>query len=425
MKSYLNEFKAKYGFLEEYGFILSIDPHNPDRLCYKNYFGEIVLSLISNAVYSSYEIYIQINGWKYEINLKEEYKKIFNKMVIFKPYHIMFKELFEFIVNKSKSFYGLSVLKNNYKPFEKMKYEDIDEDKLTTNIFKLKRRGTRLTVSIASIFISMVIQIGIMVGCGYINDYSIVSSLYVIIYALIFISHLTIVILLKDKFTILSKFYMVLHPIICGFLVCYLPNKVDMQIHIYMFIFTLVFILVNLILHFKVNKKYIYDAVIPAVYPTVIYIAKTIILENRIIHSNIDVTSTLILGLIIGLIGIIIYIVLKKDRKDKKEYIGILLAIFFTCFFSVWLVPVFTKQNINYAFDKSVAYVDKYEVVDKEIRHSGKGGRDYYIHILIDGKLEKVSVVRTLYNMYETGEYIELSYFEGYLDIDYYEYIWE
>ena len=42
-RSYLDDFKSKYSFLEDYGFVLANDSCNPDRLCYKNKFGEIVL----------------------------------------------------------------------------------------------------------------------------------------------------------------------------------------------------------------------------------------------------------------------------------------------------------------------------------------------------------------------------------------------
>ena len=40
-KSFIEEFKKEFSFLEEYGFVFSIDPCNPNRPCYKNNYGEI------------------------------------------------------------------------------------------------------------------------------------------------------------------------------------------------------------------------------------------------------------------------------------------------------------------------------------------------------------------------------------------------
>ena len=80
--SYIKEFKKKYKFLEKYGFILAIDPCNPDRLCYKNSFGEIVLWVNDElGPLPPYKLYIQINGWKKEVDVIEEYNITF---IIFK-----------------------------------------------------------------------------------------------------------------------------------------------------------------------------------------------------------------------------------------------------------------------------------------------------------------------------------------------------
>lgn len=43
MKNYALKFKNDYKFLEDYGFCFTVDPHNSNRPCYKNRYGEIIL----------------------------------------------------------------------------------------------------------------------------------------------------------------------------------------------------------------------------------------------------------------------------------------------------------------------------------------------------------------------------------------------
>ena len=49
---YKNKFVKTFSFLENYGFILSIDPQNGNRLCYKNDYGEIVMSNKKEDIYT-------------------------------------------------------------------------------------------------------------------------------------------------------------------------------------------------------------------------------------------------------------------------------------------------------------------------------------------------------------------------------------
>jgi hypothetical protein len=84
-RSYLDDFRSKYKFLEEYGFVLANDSCNPERLCYKNKFGEIVLwTKNEKGAFCSPAFYVQINGWKTEIDVVLEYKKCIGKITLFK-----------------------------------------------------------------------------------------------------------------------------------------------------------------------------------------------------------------------------------------------------------------------------------------------------------------------------------------------------
>ena len=84
-KSFIAEFMEDFKFLEEYGFVFSRDPQNPNRPCYKNHQFEVVM-WISNAstLFDYKELYIQVNGWKKHINFNEEYFKCFGVKPRFK-----------------------------------------------------------------------------------------------------------------------------------------------------------------------------------------------------------------------------------------------------------------------------------------------------------------------------------------------------
>ena len=111
--NYALDFKDKYSFLEEYGFVFSNDPFNPNRPCYKNLHGEIILWVQhdSGSFGLRREIYVQINGWKKTIDVVSEYKKYINKNVLFKPLEKMFEELFIFMFETKGEFYGLKIYK--------------------------------------------------------------------------------------------------------------------------------------------------------------------------------------------------------------------------------------------------------------------------------------------------------------------------
>ena len=124
-KNFVVNFKNDFKFLEEYGFVFSVDPCNPNRPCYKNNHGEIIFWIQTNSGFgATTEIYYQINGWKYTIDIEEEYKKILKKFPLFKNKIKMFKELFEFLVLSSGCFYNLRIDKNIS---ESLKNEEVSD----------------------------------------------------------------------------------------------------------------------------------------------------------------------------------------------------------------------------------------------------------------------------------------------------------
>lgn len=107
---YKNKFVKTFSFLENYGFILSIDPQNGNRLCYKNDYGEIVMSnKMEDTLSLNTEIYVQVKGRKNVIDVKTEYKNNLHKSTIGKSIVKMFEELFIYKIKQNRKFYGIFV----------------------------------------------------------------------------------------------------------------------------------------------------------------------------------------------------------------------------------------------------------------------------------------------------------------------------
>ena len=150
-KSFIEEFKKEFSFLEEYGFVFSIDPCNPNRPCYKNNYGEIIYWIDSNSgIGWNTEIYYQISGWKYSIDIEEEYRKIFRKNTFLKDKIKIFKELFEFLVNSTGMFYELKIDKNIS---NNLKFEEVTDLNVFRNNEKLFNQRNKAIINISGIII--------------------------------------------------------------------------------------------------------------------------------------------------------------------------------------------------------------------------------------------------------------------------------
>lgn len=428
-KDYIEEYKDKFSFLSNYGFVFSVDPHNPDKLCYKNAFGEIVLGVKYNTkIVCKYELYIQINGWKHEIDIVKEYKKYISKIILFKSYILMFKELFEFMVNKTKEFYGLKVYKSNFKPYEKPESKPIDKSKIGCNVFKVKRRSNLFSISLVLTILLAFSQVGLLGGYMTAKTYHLIFILKNITCILMLIINLLIMIMVKDYLNIKSRVLMILYPIILLLTLYYFPRRTDHLIYFISLMFSIIYLIIYCIKYF-INKdsKKLSNGVLVSIYPIFVSIYKSFELENFLFFNDISVGKFLVVGAIFGLLAVILYVILKKDKTKILKYIGELLGVFCCVMFVTWLVPLFTVQNINYIFDDSIGVKNQYQITDKYTGVSSGRYHNtiYYFTILKDGVKENITVDKYIYYSYEKQDMFELYYFEGYLEDSYYEYIEE
>lgn len=426
-KLFSEKFKEDFQFLEQYGFVFDIDPYNEERLCYRNRFGEIILSFESyNDIGYKEKVYVQINGWKKEIDLIQEYKKYIHKSTFLKSISKMFKELFIYFINRGQDFYGIKVLP---KDFDKQ-YETNSIDIFNT-IYNppLNMINNRIINRlIFSIIILLFIQLGLMIVIKCVNDYTFYMILRTILCVSMFIILLNSIIILKNKLWLISKIFMLLTPIILIILIYLFSKRIDYITYQILFILSIIYIIyisISKFINKKKNEDCIMNGLLSTSYPIIVMFIKSFELD-RYTYGIEDISLvTLIISVVIAFIGVIIFLVLYKNKKKISNYIGG-CCITFLCIFGLFIgLLYFAKQNINYALDTSTGIVEEYKIINKEKRRgTGKNsGTRYYLIIDINGSKEEVNVEKIIYDRYLEGEYIELSYHEGFLNDDYFEII--
>lgn len=408
MKNYALKFKEDYKFLEDYGFCFTVDPHNSNRPCYKNRYGEIILWVDSVSSF----IYIQINGWRKDVNVKEDYKSIFKKSTL-KPLHIMFKELFIYLVKTTGKFYDLEVIPN-----DKYKLDEISLEQFNASINPITVSKTNRMIWIPTVLLILFIP-GI-ISIKYVKDISIYNGIVVTMFLLMFVINLFITIPWRKKYGIISLLLMYTYPIMCIYLIYNETRRTDYICYqVYFWICLLCFIIYLFRYIFNRNKDFILNAILVLFFPFLVLVIKSFELQDFMFFEETFNIVFLIVSIVLTLISSGLYLVFRKDRK-QKGYVGALFGVMILVFFSSFITPIFTVNTINYSFDTSSCEKYNYQIVDRYIRHIRRSS-GYYIVILKDGKEEKLSVSSFTYYDYEDESYISLYYYEGFLGYSYYE----
>lgn len=427
-KSFIEEFKKEFSFLEEYGFVFSIDPCNPNRPCYKNNYGEIIYWIDSNSgIGWNTEIYYQISGWKYSIDIEEEYRKIFRKNTFLKDKIKIFKELFEFLVNSTGMFYELKIDKNIS---NNLKFEEVTDLNVFRNNEKLFNQRNKAITNICGVLSLIILffveTLGFLCFYEWSKSYEIMNVVNISILGSIMISELLIFILLRKNLHIISKLSLIIYAFIPLTLYFFFERRIDYKIEIVFLCLMLISMIIHLLMYFiKKNTFYLVNGIIPVIYPLFVNIAKTFILNEYLFFNDDKLAMFIVAGLIIGLIIGGFVLLLSKKRETFKESIGLAIGIFTCTFVVVAFVPYFTIQNINYSFDNSIPNVDDYVVLDKEIirGHGRYTSTNYYLIIEINGNQEQLNVNKRIYFDYDVNDKIELIKYDGFFENPYYEYV--
>lgn len=424
-KTFVKKFKDEYQFLEDYGFVFDIDPYNPNRMCYKNNHGEIVLWINSNRGSGwEKEIFIQINGWKTEINVKEEYKKNLHKSTMFKTCAVMFKELFLYLVKETNNFYGLNVGDQYKFSYDNINKESFLDNKKYNPVVN-SPSGLFIYTFCTILFVFLFAQLGIIISFEYVKSYDTYQILRLLLCIFMFIINCITIILLRRNLWIFNILSLVIYPIILIGCIYFFNKRMDYIIYQATFLLSFLYLVFSLILKFIFkNKKALLNGVITIIFPFATVAIKSFELNNYIYNEELYDFGYLLIPFLVCIICTIIYLIFRKDKSDKKDYYGGLLTAFFSSLFLSFAFITLSVQNINYSFDKSEGIVYEYTVLDKELRRgTGRHSSNrYYIIIKIDGKETDLYVNRIIYEKYKVNDKIKLTYYKGYLNDDYYEY---
>ena len=416
---YKNKFVKTFSFLENYGFILSIDPQNGNRLCYKNDYGEIVMSnKKEDTISSNTEIYVQVKGRKTVIDVKTEYKNNLHKSTIGKSIVKMFEELFIYKIKQNRKFYGIFVREKKIESNDTIL--DIDRFEDPVRVYNHNRLNNFL---LSLIIILPFVQVIFII----ISHYNKLTKIFNIINAsVILIIHLIVIKLMKRNLNILSKVLLLIYPILLFVSKIYFPRRDDYLVVMISFILLVILLVLYLCLFcISKNKKMLFNGIIPMIYPFIVLFIYSFTLNDYVYLTSEDLGVYLLVGATTSLIATIIIHFIIKDKAEKKNYFGLLIGIFCMIFFTTTFTPYFTFQNLTYSLDQSVGVECQYKVIDKNTaRSSGRYKSTIYrLYINKDDKKELLSVPEYIYEMYDIGDYIELYKHNGYFDSEYYEYV--
>ena len=119
------------------------------------------------------------------------------------------------------------------------------------------------------------------------------------------------------------------------------------------FIFSLLYVIIYIIRYKVLNKKGIFNGLITFIYPFFVYIIKSVELNGYIFFFDLGIGLFFIIAFILSIISIILYCILVKEKSDRKNYIGGMIAAFCSTLLLTLIIPYMTIQTINYTFDNS------------------------------------------------------------------------
>lgn len=228
-----------------------------------------------------------------------------------------------------------------------------------------------------------------------------------------------------NKFNKIKNILLIIFPVVLFTCIFFFSRKTDYLLYDIYFVITVIFLIIELILYWvKKDEKELANAIFPILYSGALMIIKTIELDRYVTILDDDLISYFIyIGLVAGVISIIIYIFLVKNRNSKKEYVGNLLLTFFGVFVLFFGVPYCMMKNINYSLDVSTGTVCEYEIIDKEYSVGGRrSAGNYYVVILYNDEEIKVKLPSSEYDKYSINDYIVLTEYSGVFNITYLEY---
>ena len=294
----------------------------------------------------------------------------------------------------------------------------------------MHRKNSHTKIWICVILSLLLISGGFLIGLNYVSNESVYFVFLNIIsgsYALL--GFLT-VIAARKHWKPMPVALILLNGILSLGHLYFLEYRVYYRLIFFLFILSIFYLIFYLVRFFFVQKRrlqnenmHLINPILPIAIVGGSFFGKMFLLLGQI-ETDMGELSLLFLlvSLVCAGIALIVAILVIKDREDKGEYCGKLMATFFTTFFLVFAFPSFTAEYTNYAFDVSEGNRQECVVVDKYTRTINKGRQSYHLVLNIDGKEKDVVFNKVVYSKYEVGEKIVLYYYNGCLGYSCYEY---
>jgi len=285
-------------------------------------------------------------------------------------------------------------------------------------------------VGVCILIVLFVIACGFLIGSDYVADpttFFVFKNVSVISYSLL--SMLT-VIALKQYLHWISSCLILGNCVLSFGQLYFLEIRLYHMLLLLFLILSICNLVIQLILKYKhgqnrnVNAPLL-NGILPLAVIGFVFFVKLFMLMKLVeMQSHLLMGRLAIIAAVLSAVALVIYILLVKDRSNKRQYFGAMVGTISCTFLLALLLPFGAINYANYAFDTSEPKIVECRIVDKQVR-PGTGRNSstrYYLVITHAGEKTNLQVHNMVYFQYDLHDTISLHAHEGALHYAYYEY---
>lgn len=292
------------------------------------------------------------------------------------------------------------------------------------------RKDDRIvTIWVSAIVLLLFLAVGFMIGAKYCTNesaYFVCQNIMSIAYVILGIS---VIIPLFKKLSMVSVLLIIGNGVLSIGQLHFLPYRTYHRLLIVVLTLSILYLAFCLLRFFISRKQYgrgektrLLNGIIP-----IAYVGGSVLVKGfglfKLIETEYDVPLVLVgISLGVSVVAVILGGIFINERRNKKEYVGKLCAIFLGVFFTVFAIPLLFMEYANYSFDTTVAEKTECIVVDTDTSHNYKSGTGYRLVLSVDGQKVRFDVDRVVYSRYQKGDTIYLYRYGGAFGYPYYEY---
>ena len=293
----------------------------------------------------------------------------------------------------------------------------------------MRREDRIVIVWVSAIILLLFLAVGFMIGAKYSTNesaYFVCQNIMSIAYVILGIA---VIIPLFKKLSVVSVLLIIGNGVLSFGQLHFLPYRTYHRLLIVVLMLSILYLAFCLLRFFISRKQYgrgektrLLNSIIP-----IAYVGGSVLVKGfglfKLIETEYDVPIVLVgISLGVSVVAVILGGIFINERRNKKEYVGKLCAIFLGVFFTVFAIPLLFMEYANYSFDTTVAEKTECIVVDTDTSHNYKSGTGYRLVLSVDGQKVRFDVDRVVYSRYQKGDTIYLYRYGGAFGYPYYEY---